>query len=99
MAILAMDLGGTKLASAVLDESGAIMTQEVVMLEGRKSTQVGALITDLVHKYKADPKLKIRGVGVSVPGNQLQKRGYRLGTQYRGVGQLSIVKRIKNCCR
>jgi glucokinase len=75
MAILAMDLGGTKLAAAVLDDSGTIVTQEVVLLEDRKGGQVGTLITDLVRKYNADRKVKIKGVGVSVPGISYKNEG------------------------
>ena len=75
MAILAMDLGGTKLAAAVLDESGTIVSHEVILLEDRKGTQVGGLITDLVRKYHADLKLKIEGVGISVPGISYKKDG------------------------
>ena len=75
MAILAMDLGGTKLATAVLDKSGTIVAQEVALLEDRKGTEVGALITDLVRKHKADPRFKIKGVGISVPGISYKKEG------------------------
>lgn len=75
MAILAMDLGGTKLAAAVLDESGTIVSHEVILLEDRKGTQVGGLITDLVRKYNADLKVKIEGVGISVPGISYKKDG------------------------
>jgi glucokinase len=95
MAILAMDLGGTKLASAVLDESGTITTQEVVMLEGRKSTQVGALIADLVHKYKGDPKLKIKGVGVSVPGISYKKEGTVWAPNIEGWDNYPLLKELR----
>jgi glucokinase len=95
MAILAMDLGGTKLASAVLDESGTIITQEVVMLEGRKSTQVGALITDLVHKYKTDPRLNIEGVGVSVPGISYKKEGTVWAPNIEGWDNYPLLKELR----
>lgn len=95
MAILAMDLGGTKLASAVLDESGTIITQEVVMLEGRESTQVGALITDLVHKYKADPGVKIKGVGVSVPGISYKKEGTVWAPNIEGWDNYPLLKELR----
>jgi len=75
MAILALDLGGTKLAAAVLDDSGTIISQEVVTLADRKYKEVGALITDLVHKYKHGREFTINGVGVSVPGISYKNEG------------------------
>ena len=75
MPILALDLGGTKLASAVLDESGKIIYQDIVGLEGRKHKEVGSLITSQIKKCIKSSGTLIRGIGVSVPGISYKKEG------------------------
>ena len=75
MPILALDLGGTKLASAVLDESGKIIYQDIVALEGRKHKEVGSLITSQVKKCIKSSGAVIGGIGVSVPGISYKKEG------------------------
>lgn len=71
MSFLGIDLGGTKLASAVFSAEGLILHKEVHPLNGRSGKQVGACITrqiqQLLHSdhFGADP---ITAVGISVPG-------------------------------
>ncbi len=71
MALLGVDLGGTKLALAVLSEEGNILEKEVVRLEGRKGAEVGRLISEttgaVVERYKSGTD-KIFSIGISVPG-------------------------------
>src|SRR3954447_2605029 len=43
-AVIALDLGGTKLASALFDPDGQILTSRTALLEGRTGTAVGELI-------------------------------------------------------
>lgn len=96
MAILALDLGGTKLAAAVLDRSGSINTQEVVALDDRKSTQVGTLITDLVKKYIHDRRFAIEGVGVSVPGISYKKEGTVWAPNIEGWDNYPLLNEIRD---
>lgn len=71
MRLLAIDLGGTKLAAATFTEHGMVSTRDTVLLNGRKGKQVGRLITDLVTeqldigRQQADP---VVAIAVSVPG-------------------------------
>jgi glucokinase len=95
MAILAMDLGGTKLAAAVLDGSGTIVSHEVILLEDRKGSQVGALITDIVRKYNADPTLRIEGVGISVPGISYKKDGTVWAPNIEGWDSYPLMNELK----
>jgi predicted NBD/HSP70 family sugar kinase len=90
MPILALDLGGTKLASAVLDESGTIIYQDTVALEGRKHKEVGSLISNQVKKcIKSSSGALIRGIGVSVPGISYKKEGTVWAPNIEGMGKLS----------
>jgi glucokinase len=71
MPILAIDLGGTKLAVALFAEDGELIAEETIALEKRKGSEVGALITQRVENYQASQKLKeqtITSIGISVPG-------------------------------
>ena len=96
MAILALDLGGTKLAAAVLDDSGTIISQEVLTLGDRKSTEVGALITDLIRKYKQGRELTINGVGVSVPGISHKKEGIVWAPNIEGWENYPLLNEIRD---
>ena len=96
MAILALDLGGTKLAAAVLDDSGTIISQEVLTLGDRKSTEVGALITDLIRKYKQGREFTINGVGVSVPGISHKKEGIVWAPNIQGWENYPLLNEIRD---
>ena len=96
MAILALDLGGTKLAAAVLDDSGTIISQEVLTLGDRKSTEVGGLITDLIRKYKQGREFTINGVGVSVPGISYKKEGIVWAPNIEGWENYPLLNEIRD---
>jgi glucokinase len=64
--VLAIDLGGTKLATAAFSDDGTLSQREVVPLDGRKGREVGELIAGQVKKYiHASPPMAI---GICVPG-------------------------------
>lgn len=71
MALLGIDLGGTKLALAVFTEQGAVINKKRINLEGRKGNAVGKLITgemsEILHSSEKSGN-KIDSVGISVPG-------------------------------
>ena len=65
-AILALDLGGTKLAAALFSPGGAIRQRATYALDGRQGNEVGALILAAVQQFtRYGP---INSVGVAVPG-------------------------------
>jgi glucokinase len=73
MAILALDLGGTKLAAAIFDGRGNIIQEKNIPLNGRKGKEVGDFIlntaSDLLKAHQA------KAVGISVPGIVNEKTG------------------------
>ena len=76
MPVLAIDLGGTKLATAVFSEEGNILYQEKIALQNRKGSEVGALIAQQTKKILATQKEhSITSIGVSVPGISYQQKG------------------------
>jgi len=71
MALLGIDLGGTKLAIAVFRNDGELLQKDTVALEKRTGSEVGLLITDQIRKFilrgKSDGN-RITSIGISVPG-------------------------------
>ncbi len=68
MPILAIDLGGTKLATATFDADGTLLQREGIPLDGRTGAEVGALIARRCEGATG-------GVGVTVPGIYRAERG------------------------
>ncbi len=78
MAVLGIDLGGTKLASAVFDKTGKILFKETVALGHQKGKSVGKLIADTISgilKQTFDNNETIMAIGISVPGIFNSKTG------------------------
>lgn len=48
MAVIGIDLGGTKVAAAVFDSVGNILAKEVKLLNGAQGEEVGQLIIDVI---------------------------------------------------
>jgi len=74
MAVIGLDLGGTKLAGALFDASGTIIRKEIRPLEKRTGAEVGALITGLVREF-LDAGEPVEAVGACVPGISWTKKG------------------------
>lgn len=76
--VLALDLGGTKLASALFDWRGKILRKEIMPLENRSGAQVGKLIRQQINaSFSAaeERESTVRAIGVSVPGISHEKTG------------------------
>jgi glucokinase len=71
MAVIAIDLGGTKLAGALFSHQGLLLSQTVVPLDSRKGRAVGRLLGEQVMALIQSAHAKslvVGGIGVSVPG-------------------------------
>ncbi|HKO78886.1 MAG TPA: ROK family protein [Chitinophagaceae bacterium] len=71
MPVIALDLGGTKLASALLSDEGDILISETVQLEKRKGNEVGSLIVkqaNLILQSATEKKIVVSSLGICVPG-------------------------------
>ncbi|UCD39019.1 MAG: ROK family protein [Fidelibacterota bacterium] len=79
MAVIGVDLGGTKAAAAVMDKEGQILHRETGLLEHRQGSEVGRLIIDQVEKLLTAVEAEqanIEAVGVSVPGIYYAQTGH-----------------------
>ncbi len=74
MAVIGLDLGGTKLAGAVFDAKGEIVADDETLLEGRGGSEVGTLIVACLNRLMARAS-GVDAVGVSVPGISHTKTG------------------------
>jgi glucokinase len=71
MAIIALDLGGTKLAAMLADSQGRVISKNSVLLDGRTGRKVGALITETISdltQFATKKRLTIEAIGICVPG-------------------------------
>ncbi|HEV8508563.1 MAG TPA: ROK family protein, partial [Chitinophagaceae bacterium] len=78
MPLLAIDLGGTKLALAVFSQEGDLLSEEKIDLDKRKGTGVGQLIAEGVAANLDRQKNKgeeIEAIGLSVPGIYQRNEG------------------------
>lgn len=78
MAVIGLDLGGTKLSGAVFNINGDILLQEYNLLEVKKGKQVGELIRQMVKnliKSANKKNIEIKSIGISVPGISYTKEG------------------------
>jgi glucokinase len=75
--VIGLDLGGTKLAAALVQPSGHLAHRRTVALERRTGRAVGALLTEQVHALldaAGHDGTSVTGIGIAVPGI------YRTGT-------------------
>ncbi len=76
MPVIAIDLGGTKLATAVFSEEGNILYEEKVALQNGTGSEVGALIAQRTKNILTTQKEhSFTSIGVSVPGISYQEKG------------------------
>jgi glucokinase len=71
MWVLGIDLGGTKLTSALFNKEGDILARKTDTLGSLRGTEVGELIIERVSGIIRDVELeggKIESIGISVPG-------------------------------
>jgi glucokinase len=73
MPLLALDLGGTKLASGLFSTDGELLQRDSALLAGRRGREVGALIAERVDA--ARQQAAVTALGVAVPGIYRAERG------------------------
>lgn len=73
MPIAAVDLGGTKLAGAIIERDGQVLTRDTLSIGDRAGAAVGDLIQQLLANLTHD--ITIDAVGVAVPGIYHTDRG------------------------
>lgn len=78
MPVLALDLGGTKLAAALFSDEGDILITETVQLKKRKGNEVGNLIlqeANVLLQKAREKNIVVSSLGICVPGIAHAKTG------------------------
>ncbi|KPK84099.1 MAG: hypothetical protein AMS27_10900 [Bacteroides sp. SM23_62_1] len=71
MAVIGLDLGGTKLSAAIFNQDGMASAKTVENLNNRRGKEVGQMIIHQVTRFLEDIRrdnMHINAIGISVPG-------------------------------
>ena len=75
MAVIGVDLGGTKVSAALFSDKGKLITKEYRLLEGATGSAVGVLIAEMIVSLRSQrPDMPVEAVGICVPGIVYSKR-------------------------
>ena len=95
MPVLALDLGGTKLAIAVFTEDGQLLREENFTLEKNNGNAIGSLITQQVEKFLSTES-SIRAIGICVPGIFYQESGNVWAPNIPGWDNYPLLQKMQN---
>lgn len=100
MALLGIDLGGTKLAAAVFTDDGSMLHKTSTYLEGRTGAEAGRLITEHIRRFvypgEHVAQEEIRAIGISVPGIYHQKTGTVWAPNIPGWENYPLLQEVKS---
>lgn len=94
MSLLAIDLGGTKLAVALFTESGSLKTRHVVSLNGKSGKHVADLMTQEIQAFL--PSRNIDAIGVAVPGIYSAHNGTVWAPNIPGWNYYPLLNQLKS---
>ena len=99
MYVIAQDLGGTKLSSAIFDSYGKHYFKDSIPLEGRTANKVGQLIikkNQQLFELAANDKLSISSIGISVPGIYRNTTGTVWAPNITGWDNYPLLSELKS---
>ena len=97
MAVLGIDLGGTKLAIAVFSQDGNMLRKEIVALDNRKGEEAGELICGQIQKTFLQFKNEtISSIGIAVPGISRSKTGTVWAPNIPGWDDYPLLQQVKD---
>lgn len=98
MAVIGIDLGGTKITGALFDENGTILCQVSCLLEGRKGSEVGRLVLHTIDELIERPEGRrdaVEALGICVPGIANSKTGLIWAPNIGGWENYPLQKEIE----
>lgn len=99
MALLGIDLGGTKLCLAIFNEAGNLLFKKTIPLNKRSGEEVGELIAGCITETNDLKDYgKINSIGVSVPGIYRIKNGTVWAPNISGWEDYPLLEQIKKVC-
>lgn len=91
MAVLAVDLGGTKLALAVFSDDGGMLHRNSWQLDKRVGGEVGTLITEAIQQVP----VKVDAIGIAVPGISRHESGTVWAPNIPGWEDYPLLQEVK----
>ena len=96
MAVIGVDLGGTKVAAAIFDHFGNIKAKEVRLLDGAQGDKVGKLVSEVILSLmEGNPRQHIKAIGVCVPGIVYSKKNTVWAPNIPGWDNYHLKRRIE----
>ena len=69
MAVIGVDLGGTKVSAALFSEEGKLLKKDYRLLDGASGSAVCVIVAEMIAALRAQrPGLPVEAVGICVPG-------------------------------
>lgn len=99
MALLGIDLGGTKVAFALFDRSGKMKGRESQTLDNRRGAEVGKLITVTAALKIASADAEgdpVEAIGISVPGISRREKGTVWAPNIPGWDDYPLLRETKS---
>ncbi|MDD3807085.1 MAG: ROK family protein [Candidatus Marinimicrobia bacterium] len=99
MKTIGIDLGGTKVKGALINEDGSILSEHYELLGNRSGKDVIALITHTIERLMSHlPKddTSFKGIGICVPGIASPYRKTVWAPNIPGWDDLPLVEHLKN---
>jgi len=98
MAVIGIDLGGTKIISALFDKEGNILCKTSYLLEKRKGSEVGLLVLQTIDELitrSGEKTDNIEALGICVPGIADSKTGIVWAPNIEGWENYPLQKEIE----
>src|SRR5437868_12034728 len=98
MPVIALDLGGTKLATALVSDDARILFTETTPLQKREGPEVGALVSSQSKKFVTiaeQDNLSVSSLGICVPGIFHAKTGTVWAPNIRGWEDYPLLDELK----
>lgn len=99
MSVIGIDLGGTKLATAIFDSTGSIQHKSVNPLEKRKGKEVGELINSSIQtclRFAEKNNISIDSIGICIPGISYSRTGTVWAPNISGWENYPLLEEIKS---
>ena len=75
MAVIGVDLGGTKISAALFSDAGEMISKEYKLLDGASGSAVVVAIADTILALQArNPEARVEAIGICVPGIVYSKK-------------------------
>ncbi|MBL1212057.1 MAG: ROK family protein [Ignavibacteriae bacterium] len=97
MHVIGIDIGGTKIASAIINESGGTNFNKVEKIGSNKGDEVGDLIVSqisLLIEEAKDNQIEIGAIGLSVPGISYSDKGTVWAPNIPGWDNYPLLQKI-----